>query len=77
MSGTNILTGEGKLMIIVTGEQSCVGKIEASLVSKDDLTPLQIKLSKIADDIGVFGLLSAITIFFILIIRFIIEISIT
>ena len=40
MSGTNILTGEGKMLVIVTGEKSCVGKIEASLVSKDTMTPL-------------------------------------
>jgi len=32
MSGTNILTGEGFMLTIVTGEKSCVGKIEASLV---------------------------------------------
>lgn len=31
MSGTRILTGEGKMIIIVVGDSSCVGKISALL----------------------------------------------
>jgi magnesium-transporting ATPase (P-type) len=42
MSGTKVLTGEGKMIVVVVGELSCVGKIRA-LASQDDdvLTPLQ------------------------------------
>lgn len=29
MSGTKVLTGEGKMMVLVVGELSCVGKIKA------------------------------------------------
>jgi magnesium-transporting ATPase (P-type) len=31
MSGTRILAGEGKLMIIVVGDSSCIGKISLLL----------------------------------------------
>lgn len=31
LSGTRILTGEGKLLVIVVGDSSCVGKISALL----------------------------------------------
>ena len=71
MSGTKVLTGEGKMIVVVVGELSCVGKIRA-LASQDDdvLTPLQQKLEKVAGDIGKFGLYSAIFIVIVLLIRF-------
>jgi magnesium-transporting ATPase (P-type) len=31
MGGTKILTGEGKLMVLVVGDDSCIGKIRALL----------------------------------------------
>lgn len=31
MSGTRILTGEGKMVVIVVGDSSCLGKIAAIL----------------------------------------------
>lgn len=31
LSGTKVLTGEGKMMILVVGESSCIGKIRALL----------------------------------------------
>jgi magnesium-transporting ATPase (P-type) len=34
MSGTKILTGEGKMVVLVVGDQSCMGKIR-SLLEKD------------------------------------------
>lgn len=57
LSGTKILTGQGKMMVTVVGEYSCVGKI-ASLLKSDDaeVTPLQEKLEAIAMDIGNLGL---------------------
>lgn len=74
MSGTRILTGEGKMIIIVVGDSSCVGKISALLRQNDpEETPLQSKLTKIATDIGKAGLYASITILIILLIRFAIE----
>jgi magnesium-transporting ATPase (P-type) len=42
MSGTKVLSGEGKMAILVVGDQSCIGKIRA-LLQKDEgnPTPLQ------------------------------------
>ena len=35
MSGTKVLTGEGKMLVLVIGDLSCVGKIRA-LASHND-----------------------------------------
>ena len=32
MSGTRILTGEGRMVVIVVGDQSCIGKVKSLLV---------------------------------------------
>lgn len=70
LSGTKVLTGEGKMVILVVGDSSSVGKIKALLRQKEDTeTPLQIKLKSIAEDIGNFGLVSAILIVAVLLIR--------
>lgn len=77
MSGTRILTGEGKFLIFVVGDSSCVGKINALLRGGEpEATPLQEKLEAIARDIGKFGFISALFVFGILILRFIIDRSI-
>lgn len=76
LSGTNIKNGNGKMLIIAVGEKSAIGKIRKNLVEGgDDKTPLQIKLEKIATDIGIFGLISAIITFIIMVIRAIIQSS--
>lgn len=42
MSGTNTLTGDGKMVAIVVGKKSCVGRIKEKLKDDpDDATPLQ------------------------------------
>lgn len=74
MSGTKVLCGEGKFIVLVVGDNTCEGKIGAMLRQSDvEVTPLQQKLETIANDIGKFGLISAILIFVILCIRFTIE----
>ena len=74
LSGTNVITGEGIMMIIVVGEDSSLGNIRSKLAQDEDgPTPLQNKLEKIAEDIGKFGLISAILILVVLLIRFGIE----
>jgi len=68
------LTGEGKFIIIVVGENSCVGRINALLTQGEpEATPLQEKLEKIARDIGKFGLISSILVVSILCFRFLID----
>ena len=74
MSGTRILNGEGNFLVVVVGDSSCVGKINALLRGGDpEATPLQEKLEAIARDIGKFGLVSALFVLGILVIRFIID----
>lgn len=49
------------MVIIAVGDVSSIGKIRATILDKeDDQTPLQLKLTKIANDIGYFGLSAAI-----------------
>ena len=62
------------MIVTVVGDFSCNGKIRAAL-NQDEVTatPLQMKLQKIAEDIGKFGLYSAILIVVVLLVRFAIE----
>jgi len=74
LSGTQVLSGEGLMIVIAVGDNSALGKISLLLRSTEqDETPLQLKLTKIAEDIGMFGLISAIIIVLVLLIRFAIE----
>ena len=61
------------MIITCVGRHSTIGSIEESLKEDDELTPLQMKLEKIARDIGIFGLIAAVLIFLVLSIRLIIE----
>lgn len=71
-SGTKVLTGEGKMVILSVGDASCIGRIRvmAGQEEEDPQTPLQAKLTILAEDIGKFGLYSAIAILVVLLLRF-------
>lgn len=74
MSGTKVLTGSGKMIVINVGRNSAIGKIQEIMTSgEEELTPLQLKLEKVARDIGMFGLVAAVLILVILMIRFLVE----
>ncbi|CAD8172417.1 unnamed protein product [Paramecium octaurelia] len=74
LSGTRVLEGEGLFVVCVVGDLSCLGQIKASLEQEEDEeTPLQQKLTIIAEDIGKFGLYAAILIVIVLMIRLAIE----
>ena len=71
MSGTKVLSGEGKMVVIVVGKESCIGRVREKIEQEENQpTPLQSKLEKLAGDIGKFGLYSAIVIMVVLLIRF-------
>lgn len=70
LSGSKILQGEGKFLVLVVGPNSCEGRILSILESESETTPLQEKLESLAGNIGKFGLISAILIFVVLLIRF-------
>jgi len=74
MAGTKVLTGNGSMIVINVGKNSSIGKIQEILTSgEEELTPLQMKLEKIARDIGFFGLAASVIIFIILLIRMLVE----
>lgn len=63
-------------MVVVVGEHSCVGKIMGKLQQEIEMTPLQEKLEKIAEDIGKLGMIAASVTVFVLFLRFFIEMGI-
>ena len=67
-SGTIVKEGSGWMLVLAVGKNSAAGKIrEHVMQNKNDeesnQTPLEIKLGDIAEDIGTFGLWSAILTF--------------
>lgn len=77
LAGTRVLSGTGSMLIINVGKNSAIGKIKDIMNSgEEELTPLQLKLEKMARDIGWFGLTSALVILVALMLRFVIENSI-
>ena len=75
LSGTNVIEGAGAAIAIAIGPHSQKGIIRGTIdnAQEDNKTPLEIKLNKIADLIGYFGLGSAIVTLFALIIRMIVN----
>jgi magnesium-transporting ATPase (P-type) len=73
LSGTNVAGGEGKMLTIVVGEDSCLGQIIKTLVVRPEVTPLQKKLEEIATDIGKMGTYIALLIVHVLLFRYFIE----
>ena len=74
MSGTKVLTGSGTMIVINVGCNSAMGKIQEMVTSgEEELTPLQLKLEKVASDIGYFGIIAAVLLFVVLMIRFFID----
>ena len=67
LAGTQVITGTGEMVVINVGKHSAIGKIKEIISSEErEPTPLELKLEKIARDIGVFGITSAILIWIIL-----------
>ncbi|KAI8850497.1 hypothetical protein BC829DRAFT_388842 [Chytridium lagenaria] len=60
LSGTRIVDGVGRMVVIATGPNSINGRLMASLDVEPEATPLQVKLGKLADQIGKFGLLASV-----------------
>ncbi|KAJ5679735.1 hypothetical protein N7462_007979 [Penicillium macrosclerotiorum] len=75
ISGTKVLEGLGKYLVTSVGAHSSYGRIMVSLGTETDPTPLQVKLSRLANWIGWFGLGSALLLFTVLFIRFLAQLS--
>jgi len=73
MSGTACSQGEGKMLCLMVGDDSCLGEIIKKLKVRPEVTPLQHKLEEIATDIGLMGTYTALLTIHVLLIRFFIE----
>ncbi|PRT54979.1 Calcium-transporting ATPase 2 [Wickerhamiella sorbophila] len=75
LSGAKVLEGTGYYMATSIGEHSMHGRTMLSLHHENEVTPLQEKLNRIADGIAKFGVISALILFIVLFIRFLVQIS--
>ncbi|KAL2809830.1 hypothetical protein BJX63DRAFT_403906 [Aspergillus granulosus] len=75
ISGSKVLEGLGTYLVTSVGPHSTYGRIMVSLGTETDPTPLQVKLARLADWIGWFGLGSALLLFFVLFFRFLAQLS--
>ncbi|KAI5288740.1 plasma membrane calcium, partial [Ascosphaera aggregata] len=73
ISGSTVLEGVGTFLVTSVGPNSSYGKIMLSLQTPNDPTPLQVKLSKLADYIGYLGTAAAVVLFLVLFIRFLVQ----
>lgn len=73
LAGTKVVGGTGYMIVTAVGDRSSIGKIQKLVEGDNEPTPLQMKLEKIARDIGLFGLASAIIVFTILLIIFLVK----
>lgn len=64
------MSGNGKFVVLQVGKNSVSGKMSELILGDNDSTPLQDKLSDVADAIGKFGTIAAIAIVIVLFIKF-------
>ena len=75
ISGSKILEGVGTYLVTSVGQNSSYGKILMSLQTETESTPLQVKLGGLANWIGGLGSGAAGLLFFVLLIRFLVNLS--
>lgn len=74
ISGSKLISGLGKAVVTAVGVNSVHGKTMMSLKAEPESTPLQERLSELSDSISVFGCASAIVLFVVLFIQFLLDI---
>lgn len=72
LQSTMILNGEGTALVLAVGKETRAGRAESTLDIEDELTPLQEKLERIANEIGKAGVFVALATLLVLLIRMII-----
>lgn len=75
ISGSKVLGGTGKYLVTGVGTHSMWGRTMASLHTGVEVTPLQEKLNRIADGIAKFGAWSALILFVVLFIKWLVQIT--
>lgn len=69
MSGTQVVDGSGKMIVCAVGSHSSIGKCSDIMGAENDETPLQAKLTIVADKIGELGFIAAVFIGMTLIVK--------
>lgn len=64
LQSTLVETGQGTAIVAAVGDLTCAGKANRALDIENELTPLQLKLETIADQIGMVGFYTAVLTFF-------------
>jgi len=72
ISGSKLLSGLGKAVVTAVGTNSIYGSTMMSLKVEPDPTPLQERLSQLADSISVYGCVAAMILFLVLFFRFLV-----
>ncbi|GMG34653.1 unnamed protein product [Ambrosiozyma monospora] len=70
ISGSKLLSGQGKAIVTAVGVNSMHGKIMVSLSHEPEVTPLQARLDNLADGISKYGIMIAVLLFFVLFFKF-------
>ncbi|KAJ3131283.1 hypothetical protein HK100_006555 [Physocladia obscura] len=72
-SGTKLIAGVGKMVVVATGRNSMNGRVLAAITEAEpEETPLQVKLGGLADLIAKFGTYAAVGMFLILLILYVV-----
>jgi Ca2+-transporting ATPase len=70
ISGTKVTSGVGRMLVIATGVYSLNGRIMVNLNAEQEDTPLQAKLTELADTIAKIGVTAALVMVLILIVAY-------
>mgnify|MGYP000852553532 CR=1 FL=1 len=70
LAGSKILSGSGKFVVLQVGKKSSLGRMGDLILGENDPTPLQIKLNDVAEAIGKYGTVAAISIVGVLFAKF-------
>ena len=73
LSGTNVNSGDGRMLVIMVGDNSALGQIMSKLKKKQTDTPLQMKLEIIATEIGKIGTYAALLTIHVLLFRYFLD----
>ncbi|KAJ1738197.1 plasma membrane calcium, partial [Coemansia sp. RSA 1086] len=75
ISGSRVLEGVGRCVVVAVGKESFYGKILLSLRTKNDPTPLQTKLNGLAELIAKLGGAAGLLMFIVLIIKYAVKLG--
>ena len=73
LSGTSVAGGDGKMLVVMVGDNSALGEIMSKLEKRPQATPLQEKLEIIATEIGKIGTYAALMTVHVLIFRYFLD----